>query len=414
VSRAAVHFTAHSFGVVAKRRKSCRASPHHPLPQVSFADRYDRFRDMSPVTAAGTSLFVAALGFAVLNSFSQSASGGDWPVGAATRTFVPRAGYNWRGAKTRALMTSLWYPAPAGTSMSEHDIGRPGDPFFRLGAWSDDAHPAAGPFPLIVLSHGTGGSAQIMAWLARALASRGDIVAAVNHPGNNALEEYTAEGFLLWWERARDLTTVIDGLLRHREFERLIDRNRIGAAGFSLGGYTVIEIAGGRTDPARFREFCRSAEAEGCVDPPEFPNLFARWAELEATNEPFRRAVSQSGDSNRDSRVRAVFAIAPALGPAFIPDSLRRIRTPVTIVAGTDDRIVPIGSNAQLLAKRILRASLAVLPGVGHYTFLATCTDAGRVAQPQLCTDGKGIDRETIHERVAEQAAQFFDSTLSR
>jgi Platelet-activating factor acetylhydrolase, isoform II len=136
--------------------------------------------------------------------------------------------------------------------MTEHDIGRPGDPFFRLGAWSDDPPPAAGPFPLITLSHGTGGSAQIMAWLARALASRGYIVAGVDHPGNNAMEEYTAEGFLLWWERARDLTTVIDMLFRDRQFGRLIDRNRIGAAGFSLGGYTVIEIAGGRTDPAGF------------------------------------------------------------------------------------------------------------------------------------------------------------------
>ena len=68
----------------------------------------------------------------------------------------------------------------------------------------DEAHPADGEFPLIVLSHGTGDSAQIMAWLACALASRGYIVAAVHHPGNNALEKYTAEGFLIWWERARD------------------------------------------------------------------------------------------------------------------------------------------------------------------------------------------------------------------
>ena len=148
------------------------------------------------------------------------------------------------------------------------------------------------------------------------------------------------------------------------------------------------------------------------MDPPEFPNLFARWAELEATNEAFRRAVSQSGGAYRDSRIRAVFAIAPALGPAFIPQSLRRITTPVAIVAGPDDQIVPIRSNAELLANLTMRASLTLLPGVGHYTFLATCTEAGRVAQPQLCTDGRGIDRATIHQRVAEHASQFFDNIL--
>jgi predicted dienelactone hydrolase len=300
-----------------------------------------------------------------------------------------------------------------GTSVSKHDIGPPGAPLFRLGEWADDALPAKGPFPLIALSHGTGGSAQVMAWLARGLASRGYVVAAVNHPGNNALETNTAEGFLMWWERARDLTTVIDLLLHDREFGRTIDPSRIGAAGFSLGGYTVIEIAGARPDPTLFRKFCRSAEAEGCIDPPEFPNLFARWAELEAMNQAFQRAVSQSGRSYRDSRIRSVFAIAPALGRAFIPGSLRRFSIPVAIVAGIDDRIVPIGSNAQLLAKLIPRASLMLLPdGVEHYTFLATCMEAGRRMQPTLCTDAQGVDRERIHQRAVDSAVQFFDRTL--
>ena len=358
-------------------------------------------------------LFVAALPFAAPTASSQPASATEWPVGAVTRRFVPRGTYNWRGAATHALVTSLWYPAVPGTSVSEHDIGPPGSPLFHLGEWADDARPAMGPFPLIALSHGTGGSAQIMAWLARALAARGYIVAAVNHPGNNALEAYTAEGFLIWWERARDLTTVIDLLLQDKDFARTIDRRRIGAVGFSLGGYTVIEIAGARTDPALFRKFCRSAVAEGCVDPPEFPNLFARWDELEATSQAFQLAVSQSGRSYRDSRIRSVFAIAPALGRAFIPGSLRRLAIPVAIVAGIDDRIVPIRSNAQLLAKLIPRASLMLLPGgVEHYTFLATCMEAGRRMQPTLCTDAQGVDREQIHQRTVHSAVQFFDRTL--
>ena len=359
-----------------------------------------------------TALFVALLAFIAPTASSQP-SATEWPVGSVTRRLVPRGTYNWRGAATHALVTSLWYPAVPGTSVSEHDIGPPGSPLFHLGEWADDAPAAKRRFPLIALSHGTGGSAQIMAWLARALASRGYVVAAVNHPGNNALEAYTAEGFLIWWERARDLTTVIDLLLQDRDFARRIDRRRIGAVGFSLGGYTVIEIAGARTDPALFRRFCRSAEAEGCVDPPEFPTLFERWDELEATNQSFQLAVSQSGRSYRDSRIRSVFAIAPALGRAFIPDSLRRLAIPVAIVAGMDDRIVPIGSNAQLLAKLIPRASLTLLSGgVEHYTFLATCMEAGRRMQPALCTDAQGVDRAQIHQRTVDSAVQFFDRTL--
>ena len=250
-------------------------------------------------------------------------------------------------------------------------------------------------------------------WLARALASHGYIVAAVNHPGNNALEEYTAEGFLVWWERARDLSTVIDFVLRDATLGRAIDRRRIGAAGFSLGGYTMFEIAGARTDPALFQRFCRSAEAEGCVDPPEFPNLFARRAELERTSPAFRNTVGQAGRSYRDARVRAVFAIAPALGQALSPDSLRRIGIAIEIVAGQDDQIVPLRSNAQFLARLTPRAILTLLPGgVGHYTFLATCTENGRRAQPQLCADAADVNREAIHRRTSDLAVRFFDRSL--
>jgi predicted dienelactone hydrolase len=344
---------------------------------------------------------------------NRSASGHAWRVGSLTRRYIPDAAYNWRGALTHALVTNVWFPVSASASMSNHTIGPPGRPLFRLGAWAEDVPPAAGRFPLIVLSHGTGGSALIMAWLARALASDGFVVAAVNHPGNNALEAYTAEGFLVWWERARDLTTVIDAVLRDDALRDIVDQRRIGAVGFSLGGYAVIEIAGGRSDPALFQAFCRSSAAQGCDSPPEFPDLFSRWTALAATNPAFQQATLESGRSYRDPRIRAVFAIAPALGPAFITESLMQITMPVAITAGESDPIVPVGPNARRLAEAIPGARLVLQPGgVGHYTFLAACTDAGRTVQPQLCNDSGGADREAVHRRTAQAAVAFFDETL--
>jgi predicted dienelactone hydrolase len=344
-----------------------------------------------------------------LPSFAQQT---ERTVGAITRQFVPTGTYNWRGARTQALVTTIWYPASADTQMLDHYVGPPTAPLFRLGRWADDGTLAVGRFPLVVLSHGTGGSAQIMAWLGRALAADGYIVAGVNHPGNNALEPYTAEGFLLWWERAHDVSATIDLLLRDEQFGRSIDRRRIGAIGFSLGGYTMLELAGARTDPRRFQQFCRSSVAEGCLDPPEFPNLFSRWAELESSSVAFRDAVRQAGRSYRDSRIRAIVAIAPALGPAFTPDSLRRITTPMEIIAGANDPIVPIASNAGLVTKLTPPARLTLLPGAGHYTFLAICTDDGRRAQPNLCSDAPEVDRAAIHRRTVDLAVQFFDQNL--
>jgi predicted dienelactone hydrolase len=174
----------------------------------------------------------------------------------------------------------------------------------------------------------------------------------------------------------------------------------------------MFEIAGARTNPALFQEYCRSAEAEGCVDPPEFPNLFARWAELQKTNPSLQAATRRAGDSYRDARVRAAFAIAPALGPALIPDSVRRVSIPIHILAGDADQIVPVRANAQRLAQLTRGATLTLLPGAAHYTFLATCTDAGRRAQPQLCADAAGVDRDAIHQRTIDLAADFFERNL--
>ena len=99
----------------------------------------------------------------------------------------------------------------------------------------------------------------MMAWFGCTLAANGYIAVAVNHPGNNGAEGYTVLGFSTWWERARDLSTVIDAMLADPAFGSRIDARRIGAAGFSLCGYTVIEIAGGITVPADFTAFPKLA-----------------------------------------------------------------------------------------------------------------------------------------------------------
>lgn len=344
---------------------------------------------------------------------------GLFKVGSAQRAFVPEKPYSWRGAKTHALVTSVWYPADSASVEKSQWVGPPNAPLFAIGAAAPDARSAAGKFPLIVLSHGTGGSALMMGWLGTTLAAHGYIVAAVNHPGNNALEPYTPQGFSLWWERAKDLSEVIDKMLADPEFGARIDSRKIAAAGFSLGGYTMIEIAGGTTDRAAYRAFCTSPAADGiCKSPPEFPELLDYFNRLDAAgrDDPeIAGSLKQEKESHRDSRVRAVFAIAPALGPAFPAEGLKRIAIPVEIVAGIEDDNVPIGSSAKYFAVHIPGSKLVLLQGgVQHYQFLGSCTAAGRQSLPLLCTDKPGVNRDAIHETTAAMAVKFFDSELGR
>ncbi|HWR13232.1 MAG TPA: hypothetical protein VN577_00275 [Terriglobales bacterium] len=353
---------------------------------------------------------LACLLFIVGSSFAQQ-----FKVGVTDRQFVPPGDYNWRGAKAKVILTTIWYPAPASANEVARWIGDPSNPMASAPNAAPDAPLASAPskFPLILVSHGTGGTSGMMAWLGARLAKHGYIVVGVNHPGNNGITGYTVEGFTLWWERARDLSSVLDLVLKDQQFASRIDANRIGAAGFSLGGYTMIEIAGGITDPDRFLKLCETTNDNAmCVDPPEFPNLKPKAEKLLETDPVFKRSFESGSASFRDHRIRAVFAIAPALAVAFKPESLHKISIPVQIVSGAADPIVPVTSNAEVFAKAIPGAKLKLIPKAVHYTYLGTCTDSGRKAEPGLCVDPPGVNRDSVHQQTADLALQFFRVNL--
>jgi predicted dienelactone hydrolase len=338
-----------------------------------------------------------------------------YKVGVMNRHFTPPEPYDWRDAKTHSLITEIWYPADPAAVEQVQWIGSPDNPFGKAGKAAPNAPILVGSekFPLVLLSHGIGGSSIMMAWLGSALASHGFIAAAVNHPGNNALEDYTIPGAILWGQRAHDLSAVIDQMLADPTFGPRIDPKRIGAAGFSLGGLTVIELAGGIAELSRFQDFCKSPKADGmCNDTLEYPGLLAKATALAKSDPAMQAALSEDSKSHRDPRIRAIFAMAPAIGPAFDPASLAKISIPVQIVAGSVDTVVPIETSAKFFTAHIPGAQLSILQAVGHYTFLATCAELGDRTKPQLCIDQAGILRDEIHAQTATMAYHFFDANL--
>ncbi len=352
-----------------------------------------------------------------LQADAQNLDGTPFKVGVATRHLLPTEPYDWRGAGMHALVEAVWYPAQSDADAKPQRIPPVGAAIFEAAPAAAEAKIAVNPakLPLILLSHGTGGTAQSLAWFATALASRGYIVVGVNHPGNNAMEPYTVQGFTLWWERAKDISTVLDDMLADPDFGAHIDRRRIGGAGFSLGGYTMIELAGAKTSREHYAEICRAAPDQvSCKPPPEFPDLLAKSGALATTDPAYAKALREAGASYRDSRIRAVFTMAPALGPAFAPASLKTIAIPVAIVAGAQDSIVPVEANAKYDAAQIPHAALTIFPGdVDHYVFVDECTAEGRSTLPQICIDRPGVDRAAIHDATIDLAAKFFAGHLS-
>jgi predicted dienelactone hydrolase len=337
-------------------------------------------------------------------------------VGMVTRNYTDETRKEWEGSGPRPLTTVIWYPvAPTGKFTFIFNSSK--TPVFFPIAVASGAEPAPVPekYPLVLLSHGTGSSALQMMWLGHHLASRGYIVAAVNHHGNTAEEtRLFAQGAMLVWERPRDVSVVLDRLLADPLFGARIDTNRIGAAGFALGGYTVIALAGGRFSLDEYDAFCRSDRRDVTCEPqPGLPESSARMSELRKGDLQVNESIGRSNDSYRDPRIQRVFAIAPALGGGFTQRGLADVKVPVRIVVGAADTVAPLQTNAVHFAQLIPQAQLKTLPGkIGHYTFLANCTPYGQ-RTAALCKDAKGVDRAQVHREVANMAYEFFSAAAT-
>ena len=325
---------------------------------------------------------------------------------------VDTARSSWPGDGPRPLTWCAWYPA-AKTAFEDTVCLPPRDEAsFVMGKVARDAPLLVGPMklPLVLLSHGTGGSGAGMGWLGEALASHGFVVIAANHHGNTAVEPYVAEGFLCWWERARDLSVLLDCLSSEGTFAGRIDLDRVFAAGFSLGGYTAVALLGAITDMAVFHAWNDKARRQR--GPREFPDLVDRIGPLMESSTIFEESWARQSMSYHDSRVRAALVLAPApTVRAFTEESLATISRPVAIAVGGADLEAPAEQCAIWLHERLPNSSLSLLGReVGHYVFLCEGTEIGRAREPELYVDAAGVDRRAIHQAVIAKAVDLFQS----
>jgi predicted dienelactone hydrolase len=107
--------------------------------------------------------------------------------------------------------------------------------------------------PLIVMSHGVSGSGFSDYNVALALANAGYVVAAVTHPGDNYQDQSAAGKSQNLIDRPHHIHRLVDYMVAHWP----VDAKRIGAFGFSLGGFTALVLAGGTPDLRQSARLCR-------------------------------------------------------------------------------------------------------------------------------------------------------------
>lgn len=317
-----------------------------------------------------------------------------------------------RDAQHRSeLRITTWYPASPDAVEQAIAIGPPGKALFEVGTVAPDAAfaPGAGRLPVLLLSHGFGGTARMMGWFGMAMARKGYVVVAVDHPGNNGIDKMTVAGAVLWWDRAEDLRAALNAVQKDPEIAPHLDLSRVGVAGFSAGGFTALVAAGARVQPARLETFCAANPDDGVCRPQAEFAMTAREEKAEFERPEIQAEAARASADHAIPQVRAAFAMAPAIVQALDPASLARMLTPVEIILGNADTVAPPATNGLVAARTIPNASLIRLPGVGHYDFLSSCTERGRAIVP-LCKSSSLQAR--AHRETIDAAEAFFRRRL--
>jgi predicted dienelactone hydrolase len=295
------------------------------------------------------------------------------------------------------MTIGVWYPTDAPTAVS------------RVGAFTQvvarDGPAAGAHLPLIVMSHGNGGSYDNHYDTALALAQAGFVVAAVSHPGDTHEDQSRA---LFIQDRPRQIHELIDYMLTRWPAHGRIDVRRIGVFGFSSGGFTALVAIGGVPD-------MNAVAAHTQAHPSSYEAQLAVRAspEIRAEAAAARAALTPSSWVH-DPRIKAAVVAAPALGYTFGRAGLETVSVPVQLWRAEDDHILPNPDYAE--AVRIALPSppeFHLVAKADHFDFLAPCSDLLRSAAPAICVSAPGFDRVAFHQTFNREVVRFFRQTLS-
>lgn len=272
-----------------------------------------------------------------------------------TKQGAPAARYD------RTFTLEAWYPAVMRAGQSPGGDYRvvtrdPSRIATLHGQAVRDASPQllAGPYPLVIISHGYPGNRFLMSHLAENLASKGYVVVAIDHPESTYDDQKAFASTL--YNRPFDQLFVlneVDRLSKTKDsfFTGLVDASRTGLVGYSMGGYGAVNVIGGGF---------RDAAVTQLGGPPN--RLLAE-----------RAASNPAYQSARDPRIKSVIAVAPWGMNAGYWDAagLAGIRTPTLFLAGSADTVAGYEKGTRAIYEGAVNADRYLL------TFLNANHNAG-------------------------------------
>ena len=296
-------------------------------------------------------------------------------------------------------LTTIPFQNPGRSQISSADLYLPNQP-----------SNSSKQIPVAVISHGTASNRQTFAYLAKHLASHGYAVVVPEHFETstkkfskifNGLEGPPDPNTLLLLPQ--DITAVLDELESRAKSEselQSLDLQTVGVFGQSLGGYTVLALAGAELSRDKLENVCLTTVAER---PILNTSMLLQCRLLEV---PAEKSLTV-----KDERIKAVIAINPFTSHIFGETGLNKLQAPVLFLAGTDDYFVPaLPEQIKPFQKlQIEDKYLVVMENGTHFSTLEMTDDGGGLPVPESLI---GADPKKAQPQINSLSLAFFNRYL--
>ena len=223
----------------------------------------------------------------------------------------------------RPLTVEMYYPAAEGAQgeTAFKAYLRDGTTEVTLqGQAMRDVDPASGEtFPLVLISHGYPGNRYLLSHLAENLASKGYVVASIDHTDSTYRTQAAFGSTLV--NRSLDQLFVLEQMAQKSaeggDFAGLYDAENTGLIGYSMGGYGAIITAGGGVTEA---------------------SVGYTWGGPHGTL-GIHQAGSDTHDALPDPRIKTAVAFGPwGMNRGFWDaEGLAGVQIPMLFIAGSQD-----------------------------------------------------------------------------
>lgn len=289
--------------------------------------------------------------------------------------------------------TMVWYP-----------ISGPETPWqagpFTVDASLNGAIARDKRFPIVIFSHGSGGTPLGHRELLSSLARAGFVVVSPVHLGDAAGHPRARQQAQILMARPRQAQEALNAVLADDRFAGHIDADHMGMIGYSAGGYTTLVLAGARPNFAFASAYCAG---EGRNDIGSCGPAKDRAAEADGPLQTWQPPI--------EPRLKAIVLMDP-LSMLFDRAALAPLRMPALLLRPQDDSYLNAAHNALALARDLPSPPDAIVVPGRHFVFIDPCPQALMTQAAALCQDAPGVDRASIHLKIEADIVSFLRQHL--